>query len=393
MPATNPLVQRMTPYASTVFAEMTALAIRTGSVNLGQGFPDSDGPPAMLAAAVEAIGSGLNQYPPGPGVPQLRTAVAAQRQARYGTAYDPDSEILVTVGATEAIAATLLALCETGDEVVVLEPYYDSYAAAISLAGAIRRPVTMRPSDVDGRFTFDADELRSAVTPRTRLVLVNSPHNPTGTVLTRAELSVVADVCREHDLLAVTDEVYEYLTFDNAEHIPLSTLDGMHERTVTISSAGKTFSATGWKVGWLCAPAPLVAAVKAVKQFLTFTASAPFQLGAAHALAHELSWVEQQRISLQGKRDRLSAGLRAAGFAVHPSAGTYFVQADVRPLGRSSGSELAWALPEKVGVAAIPTAVFYDDASVGEAFLRFAFCKGDDVLDEACRRLSGLAAS
>lgn len=382
----------MQPYGTTVFAEMTALASRVGAVNLGQGFPDTDGPPAMIEAAVAAIRTGVNQYPPGPGMPALREAVCAHRQARYGLSYDPATEVLVTVGATEAIAAALLALCEAGDEVIVWEPYYDSYAAVIAMAGAVRRPVTMRPSEVDGRFSFDADDLRAAITPRTRVVLVNSPHNPTGTVFTPAELAEIATVCCEHDLIAVTDEVYEHLTFDGVTHAPLATLDGMRQRTVSISSAGKTFSVTGWKIGWVCAPAELIAAVKTVKQFLTFTANGALQLAVAYALTHELDWVENLRTSLQFKRDRLSAGLAAAGFGVHPSAGTYFVQADVRPLGLTDGAELAWSLPERAGVAAIPTAVFYDDAKVGLPFVRFAFCKGDDVLDEAVRRLAQLGA-
>ncbi|MDP9241230.1 MAG: pyridoxal phosphate-dependent aminotransferase [Actinomycetota bacterium] len=379
----------MQPYGTTIFAEMTALAIRTGAVNLGQGFPDTDGPASMIDAAVAAIRAGVNQYPPGPGMPGLREAIAAHRRARYGLTFDPDTEVLVTVGATEAIAASLLALCDPGDEVIVFEPYYDSYAAAIALAGAVRRPVTLRPS-AEGRFTFDPSELLAVVGPRTRLVLVNSPHNPTGTVFTQPELAAIAGLCVEHDLLAVTDEVYEHLTYDGVAHLPLTSFDGMRDRTVSISSAGKTFSVTGWKIGWICAPPPLVAAVKTVKQFLTFTANGALQLAVAHALGQELPWVEALRESLQSKRDRLSSGLVAAGFGVLPPAGTYFIQADVRPLGLTDGTELAWALPERVGVAAIPTAVFYDDPEAGRPFVRFAFCKRDEVLDEAISRLARL---
>jgi N-succinyldiaminopimelate aminotransferase len=381
----------MQGFGTTIFAEMSALAVRTGAINLGQGFPDTDGPPAMLETAIETIRSGGNQYPPGPGIPELRAAVAAQRQSRYGLSYDPDGEVLVTVGATEAIAASIMALAEPGDEVAVFEPYYDSYKAVIALAGAVRRPVTLRPERPGGRFTFDPDELRAAITPRTRLMLVNSPHNPVGTVFTREELEVIADVCREHDLIAVTDEVYEYLTYDDAEHIPLATLPGMRERTVGISSSGKTFSATGWKIGWVTAPEPLVRAVQTVKQFLTYVSSAPWQRAVAYALGNELPWVADLRKSLESKRDRLITGLEAAGFATYRPQGTYFVQADIRPLGFDDGLELVRALPDKAGVVAVPTQVFYDHAQAGAHFVRFAFCKGNEVIDEAVTRLSRLA--
>ena len=378
----------MREFGETIFAEMSALAVRTGAINLGQGFPDTGPPQAVLDAAVDAIRSGANQYPPGPGLPELREAVAAQRHQRYGLSYDPATEVFVTVGATEGIAASVLALTGPGDEVVVFEPYYDSYAAVIALAGAVRRPVTLRP--VEGRFTFDPDELRAAVGPRTRAILVNSPHNPAGTVFTRDELETIADVCRDRDLVAITDEVYEYLTFDDAEHIPLATLDGMRERTVSVSSAGKSFSVTGWKTGWVTAPAPYVQAVQTVKQFLTYAVNAPYQMAAAYALANEIPWVEELRKSLQAKRDRLIAGLEAAGFRTYRPQGTYFVQADIRPLGFTDGMELAHALPDKAGVVAIPSQVFYDDASAGAHFVRFAFCKKDEVIDEAVERLARL---
>ncbi|QFG25900.1 pyridoxal phosphate-dependent aminotransferase [Actinomadura sp. WMMB 499] len=385
---TEPLVERMREFGETIFAEMSALAVRTGAINLGQGFPDTSGPADMLDIAVEAIRSGANQYPPGPGTSELREAVAAQKLERYGLSYDPATEVFVTVGATEGIAASVLALAEPGDEVIVFEPYYDSYAAVVALAGAVRRPVTLRPAE--GRFTFDPDELRAAVTPRTRLILVNSPHNPCGTVFTRSELAEIAAVCREHDLVAVTDEVYEYLTFDDAEHVPLATLDGMRERTVSVSSVGKSFSVTGWKTGWVTAPAPFVRAVQSVKQFLTFAVSAPYQRAAAYALREELPWAEELRKSLQGKRDRLVTGLAAAGFDVYRPQGTYFVQADIRPLGFTDGMELARALPERAGVVAIPTQVFYDHEAAGAHFVRFAFCKKDEVIDAAVERLAGL---
>lgn len=378
----------MRPFTSTIFAEMTALAQRTGAVNLGQGFPDTDGPPEMLETARRAIAEGVNQYPPGPGRPELRAAIAEHRR-RYGTEYDPDSEVLVTVGATEAITAALLALVGPGDEVIVIEPYYDSYAAAVALAGATRRVVGLREAE-DGRFALDATALRAAVGPATRVVLINSPHNPTGTVFTQAELAEVAKVCVEHDLVAVTDEVYEHLVYDGLPHIPLATLPGMAERTVTVSSAGKTFNCTGWKIGWVCGPAELVAAVRATKQFITFVGGAPFQPAVAHALRHEMPWVADLRTALETKRDRLSAGLADAGFAVRPSAGTYFVCADVRPLGFTDGAELCWALPEQVGVAAVPVQGFTDHPDEWRHLVRFAFCKQDEVLDEAIRRLGKL---
>ncbi|MFE9567338.1 pyridoxal phosphate-dependent aminotransferase [Streptomyces sp. NPDC006692] len=384
------LNRRLAEFGTTIFAEMSALAQRTGSINLGQGFPDTDGPEVVREAAVRALRAGHgNQYPPGPGVPELRTAIAAHQRHWYGLDHDPDREVLVTAGATEAIAAALLALLEPGDEVIALEPYYDSYAACIAMAGATRVPVTLRPSD--GRFVLDLDELRAAVTPRTRLILLNTPHNPTGTVLTRTELTAVAELACERDLLVITDEVYEHLVFDGAEHIPLASLPGMRERTVTIGSAGKTFSFTGWKVGWVTAAQELVTAVRSAKQFLTYVASGPFQYAVAEALALPDSYFAAFRADHQAKRDLLSAGLTAAGFAVHRPAGTYFVTSDIRPLGESDGYAFCRALPERCGVVAIPNAVFYDHRDEGAPFVRFAFCKRTAVLEEAVTRLKALA--
>jgi N-succinyldiaminopimelate aminotransferase len=382
------LVERMRSFGTTIFAEMSALAVTTGAINLGQGFPDTDGPTAMLERAAAGLRHGLNQYPPGPGRPELRLAIATHQARYYDLTYDPDSEILVTVGATEAVSATILALCEPGDEVVVFEPYYDSYAAAIALANARRVPVALRPTDPAGRFSFDPAEFRAAITPRTRVVLLNSPHNPTGTVLTVAELQTIAAACVEHDLIVVADEVYEHLVYDASTHVPIASLPGMRDRTVSISSAGKSFSVTGWKIGWLCAAAPLVTAVNTVKQFLTYTHSAPMQVAVAYALDHEMAWVDELRVSLQGRRDRLAAGLESVGLAVSRPQGTYFIQADVRGLGVTDGEAYARTLPQDAGVVAIPTAVFCDTPGVGTPFVRFAFCKQDSVLDEAVARLT-----
>ena len=379
------LAARLQGLGTTVFAEMSALAERTGSINLGQGFPDRDGPSEVLEAAVDALRSGRNQYPPGPGVPELRQAVSAHQKRFYGLEFDPDREVLVTAGATEAITAALLALCETGDEVVVFEPFYDSYGAAIAMAGAQRRVVPLEPPE----WTFDPDRLRAAVTPRTRVVMVNTPHNPTGKVFSAAELETIAAVCRDHDLLAVTDEVYEHLIFEG-RHVPLCTLPGMADRTVTISSAGKTFSFTGWKVGWVCGPAALVAAVRTVKQFLTYVNGAPFQPAVAAGLGLPDSYFTTAARSLQDGRDRLCRGLEAAGFTVFEPAATYFVIVDAAPLGGADGAAFCRALPERCGVVAVPAAAFYDDPRVPRSLVRFAYCKQPEVLDEAARRLAGL---
>ncbi|MFE2100382.1 pyridoxal phosphate-dependent aminotransferase [Streptomyces sp. NPDC059468] len=386
------LNRRLAEFGTTIFAEMSALAVATGSINLGQGFPDTDGPEEVREAAVRALRDGRgNQYPPGPGVPELRTAVAAHQRRRYGLSYDPDTEVLVTAGATEAIAASLLALLEPGDEVVALEPYYDSYAASIAMAGGRRVPVTLRPSfDGGARFRLDLDELRAAVTDRTRLLLINTPHNPTGTVLTRAELAAIAELAVERDLLVVTDEVYEHLVFDDAEHLPLAAFPGMRERTVTIGSAGKTFSFTGWKVGWVTAAPELVTAVRSAKQFLTYVSSGPFQYAVAEALALPDTYFEAFRAGMRARRDILAAGLTEAGFEVFKPAGTYFITTDIRPLGEKDGFAFCRALPERAGVVAIPNAVFYDDREAGAPFVRFAFCKREEVLREAAERLRGM---
>jgi N-succinyldiaminopimelate aminotransferase len=373
----------MAGMGSTIFAEMSALAVATGSVNLGQGFPDTDGPREIAEAAAAAILDGRgNQYPPGPGIPELRQAVAEHQRRFYGLDFDPDSEVLVTAGATEAVAAALLALVEPGDEVVAFEPYYDSYAACVALAGGVRVPVTLRAP----AFRPDLDALRAAVTPRTRLILLNSPHNPTGSVFTRDELAAIAGLACERDLLVVADEVYEHMVYAG-EHVPIGSLPGMRERTVSISSAGKTFSFTGWKIGWVTASAELIAAVRAVKQFLTFVNGGPFQYAIAEALTMPDEYFAGISADLRGKRDLLCAGLSEAGFLVYPPDGTYFVTTDIGRLGDADGVEFCRNLPRQAGVVAIPNAVFYDDPDAGRRQVRFAFCKRPEVLQDALARI------
>jgi N-succinyldiaminopimelate aminotransferase len=371
---------RLDGLGTTIFTEMSALAARTGAINLGQGFPDTDGPDSVIEAAVAALRGGENQYAPLPGVPVLRDAVIAHQRDFYGL--EPE-DVLVTFGATEAIAAALLALCDPGDEVVVLEPYYDSYAACIGFAGARRRPVTLRPPD----FALDGEALHAALGPRARVLLLNSPHNPTGRVLSRDELSAIAQVCVEHDLVCISDEVYEHLVFDG-EHIPPATLPGMAERTLTVSSVGKSFSFTGWKIGWCSGPAELVAATRTVKQYLSFAGGTPLQHAAAAALTGARGYLSGLRDGLRAKRDHLRAGLATAGLRPLHSAGTYFVNADVG----SDAVSFCRTLPERCGVVAIPTGVFYDDKTAAPTLVRFAFCKRDATIAEAAERLATLRA-
>ncbi|MFE5292990.1 pyridoxal phosphate-dependent aminotransferase [Isoptericola sp. NPDC056618] len=380
--------------AQTIFAEMTALAARTGAINLGQGFPDVDGPAFIRDAAKDAIDAGRNQYPPGDGVPELRHAIADHQRRRYGLDVDPDGEVLVTTGATEALAASILALAGPGDEVITLEPFYDSHAASIALAGATHVPVALTAEG----FRLDAAALRAAVTPRTRIIVLNTPHNPTGTVLTRAELEQVAAVAREADAVVLTDEVYEHLTFDDAVHVPVATLPGMTERTLTVSSSGKTFSLTGWKVGWVHGPAELVTAVRTVKQFLTYTSGAPFQPAIARALADDDA-PRALAASLASRRDLLCEGLTAAGFDVVVPQGTYFVVADgahlLERLGAADGHGLCRRLPELAGVVGVPVSAFCRAGSTTADALasrvRFTFVKREDVLRDAVDRLGRLA--
>lgn len=380
------LVERMTPHTASVFGEMTALARRTGALNLGQGYPDHEGPAGMLAAAVDAVLGGRNQYPPGPGVPELRRAVADHQARCYSLEVDPETEVLVTAGATEGFAAALLALCEPGDEVVVLEPSYDSYTAVVDLAGARKVTVPLRPPSL----RWDDAELAAAFSPRTAVVLVNSPHNPTGRVLDRAELAAVARLAAAHDAVVLTDEVYEHLVYPGAEHVPMATLPEAAGRTLSVSSAGKSFACTGWKVGWVTGPADLVTAVRTVKQHLTFVTSGPFQPAVAHALDAEPGFLAEQRDRLRRGRDLLVAGLTEVEFGVSVPEGGYFVLADAAPLGFSDGLDLCRRLPDLAGVVAIPVSAFCADPEPFRSLVRFAFCKDETVLAEAVQRLHAL---
>jgi N-succinyldiaminopimelate aminotransferase len=385
-------VQRLQPYAVNIFAAMSALAARLEAVNLGQGFPDEDGPPAMLEAAQQAIADGVNQYPPGPGIAPLREAIAAQRKRRYGMDFDPETEVLVTVGASEAIAAAVLGLVEPGSDVLLIEPAFDTYAPVIAMAGSNRVTVSLVP---DGRgFALDIDALRAELTPRTRAMIVNSPHNPTGMVLPDRDLRALAQLAVEANLLVISDEVYEHLVYDDNQHLPLATYPGMADRTVTISSAAKMFNCTGWKIGWACGTPELIAGVRAAKQYLSYVGGAPFQPAVAYALNVEDAWVADLRDSLAAKRDKLAAALTELGFEVHDSAGTYFLCADPRPLGFSDSTSFCAELPARAGVAAIPMSAFCDPATehagAWKHLVRFAFCKRDETLDEAIRRLAVL---
>ncbi len=380
------LNRRLAGLGTTIFAEMSELAVTTGSVNLGQGFPDTDGPAEIARAAADAILAGQgNQYPPGAGIAELHRAISDHQRRFYGLDLDPDGQVLVTAGATAAIAAALLALVEPGDEVIAFEPSYDSYAACIAMAGGVRVPVTLRAPD----FRPDLDELRAAVTARTRLILLNTPHNPTGAVFTPAELTAIAELACERDLLVISDEVYEHMVFDG-EHVPIASLPGMAARTATISSAAKTFSFTGWKIGWVTGTAPMVSAIRTVKQFLTYVSGGPFQYAIARALALPDEYYRSVAADLVGKRDLMCTGLAEAGFEVFRPAGTYFITTDIRPFGEASGLEFCRKLPYAAGVVAIPSAVFYDHPEAGQYQVRFAFCKREQVLTEALARLGQL---
>ena len=389
------LAARLQGFGTTIFAEMSALAVATGSVNLGQGFPDYPGPPEVLDVARAAIGTAADQYPPGPGRQELREAIAAHHQRFTGLTYDPADEVLVTAGATEALTAALLALLDPGDEVVLFEPMYDSYAAAVAMAGGVTRPVPLHPPvEGQGRWTFDVEEVRAAITPRTKLLLLNTPHNPTGKVFTREELATLTALAISQELLVLTDEVYEHLVFDSTRHISMAAVPGMRDRTLVVGSAGKTFNVTGWKIGWICGPAPLVSAVRTAKQFLTYVNGGPFQPAVAAGLALPDAYFTAVAEDLQYRRDVLVRGLAGAGLPVISPEATYFATVDVRAV-QPDGDGLAFCrtLPERAGIVAIPTVVFYDPvhAHLGRHLVRFAFCKSDEVLGKAVERLGRLA--
>ena len=375
----------MREFGETIFAEMSALAVKTGAINLGQGFPDTDGPREIAELAIAAIRDGHNQYPPGLGIKKLRDAISHHQMRFYGLEFDSETEVLVTAGATEAIAASLLAICEQGDEIITFEPYYDSYAASIALAGGVRRVITLNTPD----YSFSIDDLEKLITAKTKAILLNSPHNPTGKVFTHNELSHIANLCIEHDLVAICDEVYEHLVFEG-QHIPLIQYPGMRDRTIQISSAGKTFSFTGWKIGWVCAQPALLDTVRTAKQFLTYVNGAPFQHAIAEALNLPDLYFDNFLEDMRVKRDCLSQGLEKAGLTTFTPQGTYFVTADIENLGYEDGKQFCLDLPVQCGVVAVPNVVFYDNKDLGSTLIRFAFCKRLDVLEEAVERLQTL---
>ena len=381
----SPLVERMREHATSVFTEMSDLARRTESINLGQGFPDTDGPAEIADVARACIAEGRgNQYPPAPGIPELRQAISAHSQRFYGLSVNPDTDVIVTTGASEAIQSALMAFVEHGDEVVMFEPWFDIYAAGISLANGVRIGVPLAGPNLRP----DLDALRAAISPRTKVLLINSPHNPTGVVFTRAELEAIASIAIDYNLIVISDEAYEHLWFDDHRHIPIATLPGMWDRTVTIGSGGKTFSFTGWKVGWAYGPVHLISAVKVVRQHLSFVSGGPFQYAIAHGLGMPDQYFEEFRHDLSAKRDLLTAGLSELGLGVLTSQGTYFLTTDVRPLGYEDGLSFCRDIAERARVVAIPHQLLCDDEVTAAPYVRWAFCKRREVLDEALQRLS-----
>ncbi len=384
------LVERMRGFGTTIFSEMTELAFKHDAVNLGQGFPDESPPKHMVDAAKHALDAGHHQYAPGPGVAELRSQIAAHQQRFYGMHYDPSDEVTVTFGATEAVAASLLALCEPGDEVVMLDPAYDAYTAIIALCGsqAVRVGLTVPDWRSDTpRWALDVDRVAAAIGPRTRVLLLNSPHNPTGTVLDAAELDQLAQLCVERDLIAITDEVYEHLTYDTA-HVPLATRPGMRERTITTSSAGKTFSCTGWKIGWACAPVELTQVLRTTKQFLSFAGGTPLQHAVAAGLVCSDDVYDDVSALHRRRRDLLVDGLAALGIPAVRPAGSYFVTADIAGLGHEDATEFCWWAPEHAGVAAVPVAAFTHDPAEVASVIRLAFCKPEDVIERGLAQLA-----
>ncbi|MEX1907406.1 aminotransferase class I/II-fold pyridoxal phosphate-dependent enzyme [Janibacter sp. Y6] len=377
------LVRRLRPHGESVFATMSGLALEHGAVNLGQGFPDDPAPQAVVEAARAALAAGHNQYPPSRGVPELREAVARHQREHYDLPVDPATGVAVTTGATGALAASVLGLVEPGDEVVTFEPAYDAYAALVDLAGGTLRRVPLRAPDL----AVDADALAAACGPRTAVILLNSPHNPTGKVFTPAELELVAEQARRHDAVVVTDEVYEHMTFDGVQHVPMASLPGMWERTITISSAGKTFSVTGWKVGWASGAPELVEVVASTSQWLTFSGGAAYQPAVAEGLGRIGELVDPLTRELGRRRDLLVDGLRAAGLEPLVPQGGYFVVADAAPIGVSDA--MAWCLeiPQRLGVAAVPVSAFCESPAGVESLVRFAFCKSEDRIREGTARL------
>jgi aspartate/methionine/tyrosine aminotransferase len=386
------IAQRFVPFGNSIFAEMTALAIKHGAVNLSQGFPDFDGPAVAKQGAIDAINAGHGQYARMQGVPLLNKAIAQSWAKRGYGEVDPDACVTVTSGCSEAIVCVALGLLNPGDEIILFEPYFDFYTAAAAMAGAVPRFVALRPpADENGSFTFDEGELRRAFTPKTKAILINSPHNPTGKVFTREELSLIASLCVKHGVIAITDEVYEHLTYEpGLPHIPIATLPGMADLTVTLSSMGKSYSLTGWKVGWAIAPPHLTAGVRSAKQFITFSTATPLQHGAAQVITSPGNSIEELRALYIRNRDRLRSALHAVGLKVFPSHGTYFLMADHSALRLGDDRAFCRFLTEKVGVAAIPPSVFYDHPALGRNLVRFAYCKKTETMDEAIRRLATL---
>ncbi len=382
------ITEKLRPFGTTIFAEMTALAQAHDAINLAQGFPDFEGPGEIVEAAVRALRSGDNQYARSRGHPELVRAIADTQRHHYGLEYDPMEEVVVFSGATEGIAASMLGILNPGDEVILFEPFYDSYPPGLALSGAVPRFLTLRFPD----FALDGDELRSLVTERTRMIVLNTPMNPTGKVFTREELGIIAQVCREHDLIALTDEVYEHLVFDGAEHVPLATLPGMRERTLTLSSAGKTFSFTGWKIGWGTGPRGLVDGAQAAHQFLTYAIATPLQVAIAHALTnHRDAFLEDFRREYARRRDFLMEALRGAGLDVVTPKGTYFIYAAFGDVFEGDDRDFAFWLTKEHGVASLPPSSFYHEGiEEGRRLTRFAFCKRMETLEKAAERLASI---